>query len=433
MKKTKKIKQIFLNNLALKLFSLAAAFLLWLLVIVIEDPEAEKSFYDISVKLINTEVLEENGMVYEVLDRTDSVRSVTVTAPKTVRDELISTDIVAEADFSKLTAANTVEIHFYSLRYNDRISDIEGSNEILKLNIEEKRTRQFTLGLLTTGTVKEGYIISDLSADQNRIEVSGPASVVSRIASVSAMVDVTDSDSSISTYTNVVLYDAEGQVIETDNLNVSVKSVLVHVDILASKTVPVRYSIMGTPAAGYLFTGEITSNPQQVLIAGDSDALSGVYSITVPAEKLDITGASEDVVTGINLTEFLPEGVLFAEEGFNGRVVVKVSIEPEYTRELRIPTDHIRITDVPAGYTVELEDRSTGYAFSVKGLEDDIINLDANTLYGIISMNTFMEDRNIEELEPGVYTVEVSFALSQDIAPVQPLKVNIVIDEPEED
>ena len=433
MKKKTKIKQIFLNNWALKLFSLAAAFLLWLLVIVIEDPEAEKSFYDIQVRLVNTEVLEDNGMVYEVLDKTDSVRSVTVTAPKTVRDELISTDIVAEADFSKLTAANTVEIHFYSLRYNDRISEIQGSNEILKLNIEEKRTKRLILELLTTGTVEEGYIINELSADQNRIEVSGPASVISRIATASAVVDVADSNSSISTYANVILYDAEGQVIESDNLSVSVKSVLVHVDILASKTVPIRYSTVGTPAPGYLFAGRITGNPEQVLIAGDPDVLSGIRAIVVSGEELDITGSTEDLVTSVNLAEYLPEGILLAEEGFNGRATVTVSIEPEFTRELRVPADHIRITDVPPGYTVELEDGNSGYTLSVKGLEEQIINLDTNELFGYIRMNTFMEDRNIEELEPGTYPVEVVFTLSEDTVYVQPLRVNIVISNPEED
>lgn len=433
MKKKTKIKQIFLNNWALKLFSLVAAFLLWLLVIVVEDPEAQKSFYDIPVRLINTDVLEENGMVYEVLDRTDSVRSVTVTAPKTVRDELISGDIVAEADFSKLTAANTVEIRFYSMRYNERISNITGSNEILKLNIEEKRSKRLTLELSTTGAVEDGYIISNRSADQNRIEVSGPASVISRIASAGAVVDVTDSNSSISTYADVVLYDAAGEVIEADNLTVSVKSVLVHVDILASKTVPVRYSTTGAPAAGYLYTGEILAEPERVLIAGDSTVLAGIQAITVPAEELDISGYSEDLIKTVDLKEYLPEGVQLADEGFNGKVTVTVAIKSEFTRELRIAASHIRIMDVPVGYTVELDNESTSYLLAVKGLEESVNSLDINSLYGNISMNTFMEDRNIEELVAGTYTVEVAFVLPGDIVPVQPLRVNIVISNPEEE
>ncbi|MCH5270393.1 MAG: hypothetical protein J1E83_06545 [Lachnospiraceae bacterium] len=433
MKKKTKIKQIFLNNWALKLFSLAAAFLLWLLVIVVEDPEAEKSFYDIPVRLVNTDVLEDNGMVYEILDRTDTVRSVTVTAPKTVRDELISGDIVAEADFSKLTAANTVEIRFYSMRYNDRISNISGSNEILKLNIEEKKTKRLTLELTTTGTVEEGYIVNNLSADQNRVEVSGPASIISRVASASATVDVADSNSSISTYANVVLYDAEGEIIENNNLSISVKSVLVHVDILASKTVPVYYSTTGTPASGYLFTGVVTGDPEQVLIAGDPDVLSGIRAIVVPGEELNITGSTEDLIKNIDIKEYLPEGVLLAEEGFNGRITVTVSIEPEFTRELRIPADHIRITDVPSGYTVELEDGNTSYTLSVRGLEESVSRLDANALYAYIRMNIFMEDRNIEELEPGIYPVEVAFVQGDDMVYVQTLRVNIVISKLEEE
>ena len=126
------------NNWSLKLFSLMAAFLLWLVVMAIENPEDRKTFYNIPVKLVNTEVLTDENMVYEVVDKTDVVRSVTILAKKSIRDELSSSDIVAEADFANLTKANTVEIRFYSLRYNEEISDISGSTEILKLNIEDR-------------------------------------------------------------------------------------------------------------------------------------------------------------------------------------------------------------------------------------------------------------------------------------------------------
>ena len=430
-----KIKQIFLNNWALKLFSLIAAFLLWFLVIVVEDPEAEKSFYDIPVRLVNTEVLEDKGMVYEILDRTDNVRSVTVTAPKTVRDELISTDIVAEADFNSLTVANTVEIKFYSLRYNDRISNITGSSEILKLNIEEKKTKRLSLDILTTGDIQEGYIIHNLSADQNRIEVSGPASVISRITTASASVDVTDSNSSISTYANVVLYDGDGQVIEADNVSVSVKSVLVHVDILAAKTVPVQYNVTGSPAAGYLFAGQVEASREKVMIAGEADVLSGIQAVTVSGEELDITGAAEDKTVGIQLEDYLPEGVLLAEQDFDGRVSVKIFVEPEITRELHIPVSHIRITGVPDGYTAETEEGVTSCTISVRGLEEQVDSLDVNMLYGYVDVQDLLDDLGTEEPESGVYSVTVDFELEDTfhVLQTQPLRINIVISKPEEE
>ena len=177
---------MFLNNWALKLFSLAAAFFLWLLVMTIENPEDQKVFYNIPVKLVNTEVLTDENMVYEILDKTDTVSRVTVMAKKSIRDELSTSDIVAEADFSNLTVANTVEIRFYSLRYNEQITSISSSNQILKLNIEKKKTKRLELQTEVSGEVAKGYIISDTTPDQNRIEISGPESVVTSIATARA-------------------------------------------------------------------------------------------------------------------------------------------------------------------------------------------------------------------------------------------------------
>ena len=199
MKKKNKIAGLFLNNWALKLFSLAAAFFLWLLVMTIENPEDQKVFYNIPVKLVNTEVLTDENMVYEILDKTDTVSRVTVMAKKSIRDELSTSDIVAEADFSNLTVANTVEIRFYSLRYNEQITSISSSNQILKLNIEKKKTKRLELQTEVSGEVAKGYIISDTTPDQNRIEISGPESVVTSIATARVTVDVTDAAGNIST------------------------------------------------------------------------------------------------------------------------------------------------------------------------------------------------------------------------------------------
>lgn len=427
MKTAKKIIKRLFNNWALKLFSLIAAALLWLLVMNIEDPEDQRSYYNIPVRLTNTEVLTDEGMVYEVLDRTDTVRTVTIIAPKTVRDELSASDIVAEADFSKLTVTNTVEIEFYSLRYNDKIISITGSNEILKLNIEEKKMKRLAVEIQTTGEVADGHIVSSVTSDQNRIEVTGPESVVSRIASAVVKVDVTDSTSDISTNADVILYDAEGKEISMDNLSVNVNSVLVRVKILATKTVPVRYAAAGVPAAGYLFTGEISGMPEQVTIAGTASVLEGVRSITIPDEVLDINGRTEDLAVNINMEDYLPEDTVLADASFNGRAAVTVHVEKEFARSLSIAADHIRMSGVPEGYTVELEEADTPYLLNVRGLRQTVEGISEASLYGTINIPAFMEARNMEKLAEGTYEVAVEFTLNEDITITQPLRVRINI------
>lgn len=432
MKKKIKIRKKLLNNWALKLFSLVAAFLLWLLVMNIEDPEDQKPFYNIPVKLVNTDELTDEGKVYEVLDKTDVVSRVTVTAPKSIRDELSASDIVAEADFSKLTYTGTVEITFYSLRYNDKISDISGSNEILKLNIEDKKTKRIELEVETAGEVADGYIISSATPDQNRIEVSGPASVISQIATATAKVDVTGSTSDISTYADVKLYDADGKEISADNLTINIKSVRVRVGILATKSVPITYAVTGTPAAGYLFTGEIASVPESVQIAGTAETLSKINEIVIPEEALNITGQAENMITSIDVEDYLPEGVTLSDSSFKGKAIVTVYIEKEMQKSLNIAPEHIRITGVPAGYTVELDGEEVTYILGLKGLGAEIEALNEETLYGQISIADFMEDRNLESLTPGIYEIEAEFTLSENITIAQPLKVLVKITKMEE-
>ena len=76
-----------LNNLSLKLISLVLAFFLWFVVVQIGDPKDERDMGNIQVKLINTELLEQENKVYEVLDGSDKVR-VKVYAPKSVFTQL---------------------------------------------------------------------------------------------------------------------------------------------------------------------------------------------------------------------------------------------------------------------------------------------------------------------------------------------------------
>ena len=53
-----------LHNWGLKLISLAIAVILWFLVVKIDDPKDTRSFSDIPVTLVNTELLEQENKAY---------------------------------------------------------------------------------------------------------------------------------------------------------------------------------------------------------------------------------------------------------------------------------------------------------------------------------------------------------------------------------
>ena len=430
---SKRVLEKLTNNWMLKLFSVATAFFLWVLVMTIENPEDQKTFYNIPVKLINTEVLTDKDMVYEILNETNIVPRVTVTASKTVRDELTSSDIMAEADFSKLTVANTVEITFYSQRYGEQISNITGSNEILKLNIEEKKTKRLSLDVVTTGQVADGCIIYSKTPEQNRIEISGPESVISQVYAAKLMVDVTNSTSDISTYSNVVLYDVEGKEISHDNLSMNANSISVTVRIFATKEVPVNCSVMGVPAEGYLYTGNVEAEPKRILIAGAEEVLADIRSIEIPAEALNITGQSDNMISYIDVHPYLPEGVVLGDSSYSGKIAVTAYIEKEATAKKTVPGQNIEITGIPEGFKVEMLNTDS-LVLEVAGLAADINALNASSIKGVADYANHMEQIEItpEIIIDGIYEVEIQFTLPDGIRQTTPVKAALWIVKMEE-
>ena len=72
------------HNISLKIISLFFAFLLWMVINNANDPTIDKTFTDIPVKLLNTELITDSGQVFEVMDDTNVIDKVTVWAPRSV-------------------------------------------------------------------------------------------------------------------------------------------------------------------------------------------------------------------------------------------------------------------------------------------------------------------------------------------------------------
>lgn len=419
------MKKILLNNWFLKLASLLFAFTLWFIVINVTDPTEDKNFSNIPVKLVNTDVLDEDK-IYEVIDGTGMLRNVTVYARTSVLRELTAEDIVAEADFNNLTATQTIEIKFYSTRYTDDIDKITGSIGFVKLNIEDKKTKYLTLKVEATGEVAEGYLLSNAKPEQNRITITGPESLVNTVANAVVNVDVTDAMDNITTKGDVVLYDADGKVVESNILTTSFDSVGISVEIDATKQVPIEYNVMGTPAEGYLQTGEITANPETVLLAGSKALLEEVNKIVIPAEALNITGQNADMMAVLNLNTYLPSGISLANKDSNGRAVVTVHIEEAQEKTYQVSATQIQILGVPEDFVVQL-DGTAKYDLVLSGLQRDLDAIQENQLNGIIPVSTILEQEGLSELQPGVYQVAVDFRISEELDTIVPVTVQVVV------
>lgn len=419
------MKKLLTRNLGLKLASLLLAFVLWFLVAQIYDPKDTVTFNNIQVRLINTELLDEEGKVYEVLDNSNLVR-VTVTGPQSiVKSELRRSDIVAEADMSKLTDINTIAITYYCENISNDSVEIKGNHDSVRLNVEDKTSKWIKLESNTIGDVASGYMIGNVTLDQTNIEVTGPKSAISQVDHAGVDINVTDSTTSLSANVDIKLYDADDNELVLESVKKNVDSAYMTVEVLATKEVPVEIEYMGVPEDGYMATGEVESSVPTVRIAGTVSTLVGISAITVPEDRMNITGQSDNLVDIINLKEYLPANVRLADKSFDGKITATVYIEPIVSKDLTVAAENISVTGVPDGMEAEITSTAEEYNITVSGLFRDVSILHDSSVTGILNLTQWMEDNGVEELTPGTYTIPVTFNLADDITVVPDINIHI--------
>lgn len=426
------MKKKLTDNWLLKIASLVFAFCLWLIVINIDDPYQDKGFANIPVKFVNADILTEQGLVYEVLDGTNTVKTVTVYAPRSIVDQLDKSDLVAEADFKNLKDDNTIPISFSSNRLQDKIRDLSGNISSVKLNIEEEKTIRLVLKVNAIGTVAEGYMVGNVTSDQNRVVVTGPKSIISRINKAVAEVDVADATVGIATYVDVKLYDEEDNLIESDSITQNVETVRASVEVLALKTVSVEYSVMGTPAAGYLATGVIESDPSSIMIAGPTSTINNITKIEIPEEALNITGQSKDMMAVVDIEEYLPTNIILADSSFNGKASVTVHIEQAVADTVTVKGSAVHVINVPEGFSAKIEGIDDEIDLDISGLASDIEEVVGNDIIGYVDLEDVMKEKEMEELRAGTYTATVTFSFSPDIKIENSITAKVVVEKSED-
>lgn len=426
-------KRIF-HNWGLKLASLILAFLLWLLVVQINDPKENETFTGIPVKLINTELLDEQNKAYAVLDNTNVVR-VTVRGPRSVIDQLSASDIVAEADVSKLTEINTIAISFTVMNAGTDVEVIGGNPEVLRLSVEDRAEKWINVKYGTSGEVAEGYIVANAQPNQNRIRVTGPKSAVDEISYARVELDVSGASANVSANVEISLYNAEGEHLDLPSVSKSVNSVLMQAEVLAVKEVPVGLSVMGVPADGYLATGVVNCDPSTVELAGTPSALENA-KIEIPEEELDITNATGDVTVVINIRDYLPINTRLVDSGFNGRVTITVYIEPKVDQTFEINSADIPVVNVPEGLKLsepdEIPEFSQVHELRISGLERVISTVRDTVPVGSVDVAAWMKREGLEELEAGEYDIPVTFQLPEGVTVEDQVILRITLVELEE-
>lgn len=419
------------SNIGLKILSVLFAVILWLAVNNYDNPDITRTFR-VPVSTTEEQVLINMGKAYTI-DPDTSVAIISVTGPRKTVDDFQTSDFKATADLSQLSgyedgvqttdivveASNTtVQEKIDKDKCEVKLSKLVGGKEQqLRVTLEPRTDEQTYVVGETTGTPADGYAIGDIFVSPNLIKVSGPMSVVSQIDKIAAPVNVDNLTADCSVDASLVMYDAAGNVIEDSKITLTPNVVTVNVQILGTKTVPVECGITGTPAEGYVFV-ELEYAPKEVVIKGSPFVLNNIDKITIPADTINLTGATADVENSIDITPYLADAGVSLVNPEENKIAIKAVVEKLETKQLELPVSALTVENLSDNYEVTYG--ATAVPVTVRGRSRDISALTASHLKGTI---------NLRNLQPGTYNVIVEIELDEKCEVLGELTVQVTIAE----
>ena len=344
------MKEKVTHNFGLKLLSVGLAALLWLVVINSQDPVETVYFEDIPVTIINEEALVAKDKIPEVVEG-DTI-SVAVEARRSVCDKLTKADIVAVADFEKISVTDAVPIDVSVKNYSERdVEVVRGLNQVMKLRLEDSITKDFRVKISTTGQPKEGYVIGDMVASPNMISLTGSSTQISKIKEVVLMVDVENVSEESKTKGIPVIYDMNGEVVNSSKVSMSTDEVAVTIPVLKTKIISIVVTTQGEPATGFE-VGEISYQPQMVTVAGTVSDLHLLGS-TLNA-KCDITGQNGVVEENIDISSLWMESLESLRLVDEDKLAVTITMQPYEEKIFGLSEDAIELRGLQKGFRAEI-------------------------------------------------------------------------------
>lgn len=399
-----RVRQSFeVSTLLRLLLALALSFGLWVFVTVRNNPEVTQT---VRARPVETRALSAGSVVLTQLPAVD----ITVGGPTSLV-ESPNRPIAAYIDLAGVAPGKSQRIPVrVDLPRGVSLTGVNPSEVVI--DIEALISRELPVQVAVPVGLPADLRLEQPTLEPKTVTVSGPQSIVGEIARVVVRPELGGNVDELVRAARPIPLDAAGREVNGPNLELNPRTVTVTLPsrtLRSSKTVPVRYSIVGQPAAGYQI-GSIQTTPAQVNILGDADLLPRITSLET--EPIDISDRRQTLVQTVPLR--VPAGVTPEQN----TVQVEVGITPI---EARV---RLTLTVLPIGHGPGLRAQVVPGTVDVmlKGPVPRIQEIDVGALRAEV---------RLQALGPGVHLVAptvVGPGIDRlEIVEIQPARVTVQI------
>ena len=425
----KKILKKLLNNLPLKILSILIAIVIWYVVVSVNDPIVKERF-DVPVQVTNEAYIAAGKKTYQIEEEYQTV-TVTVTDNNSVVSRLKASDITVTADLTQIVTMDTNPVYVpikatCSMVKQEKLSTVTAT---IPVEIEDVDSEKFPI-TIDAGNTKpaKDYEVGTMTSDPESITISGPTSLINKISSVVAKVDVTNMRNSGTVTADLMIIDKNQDEMpesQMEFLNFDSGSPQVDVDIeLWRRVSGIKLSALysGTPADGYQIKN-IYTTPEEITVAGSEEALAKLAdegnTIEIPEDYTSVAGQRSDVETTVDLSDVLADVIdLKVSSSSSASVTVHVTVMPNESREFELDVDQIETSNLQSTYTVLYD--QTQLAIRIKASDKNLAKLDTSQINASIDLNG---------MGVGDYEVPVKITLPDGYELVDSVKTTIHIKE----
>lgn len=306
------------RNLALKIFSVVLAIVLWSYVKYVQMPQAiQATRSKIRVPL----TVEGKTDKLIMMDNPDDIE-ITVKGSTQAIAGIDPHHFKAYLDLKDKKAGQHQLPVKVTTPPGVEIVKIEPEKVVIKLDSAEKRL--FTVKVRPQGAIAKGFIMGTLSSKPESVTVNGAQSLFSKLKEVQAVCDVEGADMDRIQQSEVEAVDENGQLIK--DLTVEPLYVRVSVNVKSEVTnsiVPIIPNLEGTPAKGYKIES-VTVVPKVASIRYRYDMEIPPALIKTRSVNLDKLSKKNEFETGL----LVPDGIILVSEE-KVKVIVNLTRDTE--------------------------------------------------------------------------------------------------------
>ena len=401
MKQTRKL----LSYLPTLFTALLFAIGVWIFAVTQSDPTVTQPYpQPIDIEIIG---LDPNlTIVNEISQEVD----LTIRAPSSIFNQLENDPnlINVTLDLSGLDSG----VHNLTPQVNINLSPaqvvrMEPSTVFVKL--DSIISKQFDIEVNMIGNPAIGFDVEEPELSQETVTISGPESVINSIDRVLAEVSIVDASEEIQRTVDLTAIDSDGN--EFESLTMNPDSVQVSIPVVQRggyRTVVVRIVTSGQIASGFRLTN-IFANPPTVTIFSSNPELVDSIPGFVETTPINLNGANDDMEIRVSLN--LPEGINVVG---SQNVTVQIGIEPIESS--------ISFSSIP----VQIEGLGEGLSAEISPENVDVFLSGPVALLEELSPSTLVVILNLEDRDPGIYTLAPEVRLENEEINVDAILPNTI-------